>query len=242
MECSQRLNSLGLSRLFALQRKYRQALEISLIDFIPKEIANSLDCVVDVGANIGEWSIAVALLTSAKRIIAFEPVPETFAILRENTRHYPQIKCINSAVGSNSGSLSINVSSRSKLSSALLMNQSARNIFHEENNDAINQIIVPVTTLDDELKEYSEISLVKLDVQGYEPEVIAGAKEVLMRTKVLVTEVTYTSCYKGDMQIEAYIQLIESVANFRLWGITAPKLSSSGQPIFADAVFVRQDL
>ena len=54
---------------------------------------------LDIGANIGKWS--VANISSTNKIVAVEASPTTFGILQQNMQHYPQITCLNYAVCAN---------------------------------------------------------------------------------------------------------------------------------------------
>ena len=96
----QRFAWIGLPKHLAFFRKYRQAIDISLIDMIMPKIDKTLDIVIDVGANLGEWSVAIATLLDAKKIIAYEPIPEIYTQLISNTRSYNHILCKQSAIGS----------------------------------------------------------------------------------------------------------------------------------------------
>ncbi|MGE5139004.1 MAG: hypothetical protein ACM3JD_06075, partial [Rudaea sp.] len=61
----------------------------------------------------------MALLTRAKEIIAYEPVPDIFQQLLKNCEPYSQISCLNRALGSTVGETVINVHQRHELSSIL---------------------------------------------------------------------------------------------------------------------------
>ncbi len=237
-EYRERFRVLGLPTAWARSAIHRRALQNSQLELIPRSLLPLLDCVVDVGANLGEWSISIAQLTSARRIIAYEPVPAIFQQLRNNVRGYPQIECVQSAVGAQSGMLHLNVFRRHQLSSALALQDQAR-VVHGMDNDQAVSVQVPVLTLDESLAGQDEISLLKIDVQGYEPQVLDGARMTLNRTRVLMIEVTFTPYYHGDLQFGALNQLITSLAPLRLWGISTPHCAPSGKPMWADAVYVQ---
>lgn len=239
-EFRQRFRALGLPADWASVQKYRKALDLSQIELIPFEKIHSFKCVVDVGANVGEWSIGMALLTKVPEIIAFEPAPDIFAQLRENAKPYPQIRCVQSAIGAARGQITLNVHRLHQMSSVLQIREAARNV-HGMQQDIAVPVQVPVTSLDEELSTYGEISLLKVDVQGYEPEVFAGARSVLLRTDILMVEATFSSYYRGDMQFDQQHRLITALAPFKLWGISAPHCAPSGQPLWADAVYVRSE-
>jgi FkbM family methyltransferase len=237
-EFRHRFRALGLPAHWADVQEYRKALDLSQIELIPPEKIPSLKCVVDVGANVGDWSVGMALLTRVPEIIAFEPVPDVFAQLRENAKPYPQIRCVQSAIGAGRGQITLNVHRRHQMSSVLQIREEARDV-HGMQEDIALPIQVRVTSLDEELSAYGEISLLKVDVQGYEPEVFDGARSILFRTEILMVEVTYASYYRGDMQFDEQHRLITSLAPFKLWGISSPHCAPSGQPLWADAVYVR---
>jgi len=234
-----RFSALGLSPNLAFSRQWRTALESSLVELLPRDVLFSLECVVDVGANLGNWSVGIARLTSARQIIAYEPNPAVFQLLEQKARAFPQIRCVNSAVGATIGAITLNVHEMHQLSSVLEINDDAL-AAHGASQAASTKCEVPVTTLDHDLKDYERISLLKVDVQGFEPEVFAGARSVLQRTQVLLTEVTYAPYYHDDLQFSALYDVITSLARFELWGISAPSVSPAGRPLWADAIFVQE--
>lgn len=116
---------------------------------------------IDCGANIGPHSIAmVARQPKVARVFAFEPHPEIFQALAANVRDNPQINPFNSAVSNRTGTL--------------LM----RSI--EGDTNPAGAIIAPTgdycvkaTTLD--ALRLRDVSLIKIDVEGFEMQVIEGA-------------------------------------------------------------------
>lgn len=240
LDYRKRLINLNLPAHYSFYRKYRKGLEVSRIEIFPPEVRANLKCVVDVGANIGEWSTSIAELGRAQHIIAFEPIPEVFHKLESNTKSFPQIECINSAVGAQVGEITLNVEESSdSMSSVLTMRDEMRPIFGITGKTP-RQIKVPMTTLDDTLKKYPEISLLKIDVQGYEPEVLAGAHATLKRTKALMIEIVYAPYYHDDVQFDTIHQLVTSLAPLKLYGISAPGYHpDTGRPLWADAIYVQ---
>jgi FkbM family methyltransferase len=126
------------------------------------------DLFVDVGANVGSYTILACSVRHA-RGIAFEPVPTTYKRLFENIRLNNlenRVQSFNVGIGRQQGDLSF-TSDMGPMNRALA----------EGESDA-NAINIPVTTLDATLK--GEVpSLLKIDVEGYETPVLEGAMEVL---------------------------------------------------------------
>jgi FkbM family methyltransferase len=137
------------------------------------------DTFVDVGANIGVYSVLASGVAGA-RSLAFEPIPSTFANLKRNIDYnllQDKAELFNLGVGDKQETLTF--------SNAL---------------DAINHVIhdpgftgattsVPVDSLDNLLAE-KNINLLKIDVEGFEANVINGALQTLKRPelKVIIME------------------------------------------------------
>lgn len=128
----------------------------------------SEDLFIDVGANVGSYTILACSAVGA-RGIAFEPVPSTYRRLAENIylNHLDEkVKCINIGVGAQQGSLVFTSDSDT-------MNHVLAPIEQCENKE-----VVEVTSLDIALYGESPI-LIKIDVEGYETPVLEGAQETL---------------------------------------------------------------
>jgi len=126
------------------------------------------DLFVDVGANVGSYTILACAATDA-RGVAFEPIPETYERLSENMRLNQlgdRVIAVNKGVGAVQGYLEF-TSSENCTNHALAAG--------EQRSDSIR---VEVTTLDIALAHESA-SLMKIDVEGFETEVLNGASEVL---------------------------------------------------------------
>lgn len=131
---------------------------------------------VDVGANIGTTTLAAAQAVGATgRVIAFEPHPATFRDLTDNVALNPElasrITLVSSAVGESTGSAGI---------SDLVAN--------DVNHIDSAGIPVPMTTLDDALAGTPKIDLLKIDVEGYERNVLQGATRTLTKTDAVYFE------------------------------------------------------
>jgi FkbM family methyltransferase len=128
------------------------------------------DLFVDVGANVGSYTILACKVVGA-RGIAFEPIPTTFDRLVENirlNRLENRVACLNQGVGAHPGT--VRFSSDSDTTNHALS-------AGEKSDKAID---VTVTTLDHALQN-EQPSLLKIDVEGYEPFVLQGAGNTLAK-------------------------------------------------------------
>lgn len=128
------------------------------------------DVFVDVGANIGQMSLlAGRLIGPTGTVLALEPMPETFAILQRNIvlNGLSNIHAVNSALGSRCGSAFMTTVPGNRGASAITTEPTGPS--------------VTVTTLDDSLAAagVTTVTMAKIDVEGYELEVLRGAMKLL---------------------------------------------------------------
>jgi FkbM family methyltransferase len=119
---------------------------------------------VDIGANIGVYSLHIAHLTDGNaNIVAFEPHPRTFAKLRYNceANRFDNIACINSGVGPSEGETILFSDGGGNIGGASML--------REASGDAVSDT-VRTTRLDAQLRSrgVSSVDLLKIDIEGYE--------------------------------------------------------------------------
>jgi FkbM family methyltransferase len=151
--------------------------------------------VVDVGANVGQFSLFASHRWPDAIIHAFEPIPDQAA--RFAAVHGSRVTLHRCALGESATSLPIHIASRKDSSSLLPLGQRQKAMF---NMDEVNQIEVPVERLDAVLKpsDLPQPSLLKIDVQGFEFEVLRGAGEFLRHFSHVYVEVSFTELYEGQ--------------------------------------------
>jgi len=127
---------------------------------------------LDIGANFGVMAMA-ALASGFTNVVAFEPQPEVFKLLSENI---PSGKAFNTALGASIGSAKMGK-----------LRYSDRNNIGGLGLGTITpygQITVPVTTLDS--YEFTNVGFIKLDVEGFEEQVLIGGRETILRDKPIM--------------------------------------------------------
>jgi FkbM family methyltransferase len=136
--------------------------------------------VVDVGANVGQFTNAIKLLYPGARVIAFEPDPDVFQDLRLNTATLGQIELHNVALGAEFATLLFHrhllsgMSSFTPIAEASLLKGS---------------LALEVKRMDDVISDDIAPDLVKIDVEGHELETVRGASSTLSRTRFLLIEI-----------------------------------------------------
>ena len=145
-----------------------------LISFsIWQKLATEADCIVDIGANTGIFSLVAASSNSDALIFAYEPVKRTLEIFQKNIKINPNfnITATNIAISNKVGkSLFYDVNTASQLSASLNPDK-----LNHHNN--IVEYNVNVSTLDNEIK--SKIDLIKIDVEMHEFEVLEGMINII---------------------------------------------------------------
>ncbi|MGH9913837.1 MAG: FkbM family methyltransferase, partial [Pyrinomonadaceae bacterium] len=130
--------------------------------------------IFDVGGNFGQTATRFALAFPTATIFTFEPVPTSFERLVKAVEHNDRIKAFNIALGETAGSVSMNLTHHAGSNSIL------------ENPSAIGKIDVQSDTVDSVAHQngVETIDLLKIDVEGYELQVLKGAGKLLSEGRI----------------------------------------------------------
>ena len=135
--------------------------------------------VIDIGANVGYYSILAAhAVGNTGRVYSFEANPEIHDILFQNLEINGFItiaQTINRAVYSENTTLEFKVYEKHHGSSSIWTN----NKYAEKYNDKINIIKTNTTTLDSFFPPGSKVDFIKIDAEGAEPHILNGAKRLI---------------------------------------------------------------
>jgi hypothetical protein len=94
-------------------------------------------------------------------------------------------------------------------------------------------------TLDSFYNEFSENIMLKIDVQGFEKNVLLGATKTLKRAKVLFVEMSLIELYKGEASFSDIVKMLEK-KGFELYSITPAFMdNSNGRMLQVDGLFVK---
>lgn len=144
-------------------------------ELVKKEIRRG-DVVLDIGANIGYYTLLFAKLVGENgKVIAFEPDPTNFALLKRNVEinGYKNVVLVQKAVSNKSGKLKLYLSED---------NKGDHRIYNSHDNRKFVEI--EGIKLDDYFKdENRKINFVKMDIQGAEGGAVQGMFELLMKNR-----------------------------------------------------------
>jgi FkbM family methyltransferase len=171
-----------------------------------------IDVVLDVGANKGQFGMALRTHCYTGRIISFEPLSDAFRTLSETAAGDALWSCHQLGLGDLDGTATINVSANSHSSSILPV--SARSLEIEPSIQFIRSEEIRIRRLDGLLSSMVEPDnriYLKVDTQGYETKVLAGARGVLERLALIQLEVSFFPVYEGEVLAGDVINLMDSI-------------------------------
>jgi FkbM family methyltransferase len=169
-----------------------------------------VDLVIDVGAHAGEYARNLRASGYRGRIVSFEPVESQFRRLATTAAGDDAWGCENKAAGSRAGTATINVSGNDGFSSSLLAMAEAHERAVGDSRYQRTEAI-EVVALDQVLgrrRQRAGDTYLKVDTQGYEHEVIAGASDTLRGCLAVELELSLTPLYAGQLLIGEMIELM----------------------------------
>jgi len=195
--------------------------------------------VIDVGANIGQFAVACSRIFPEASIFPIEPDPRAAARLKQNLDERTRAHLKITAVGDRVGQASFNVNRDSQVSSLLPLGQDR--ILSFPNARVLETITVPMNTLDALFANADLESpvLLKIDVQGFEDRVIAGAARTLEGVRWIVMEIAFGALYEGERDFESIAALVRSAGFSFVRPLDFHVSPRTGQIIEMDALFER---
>jgi FkbM family methyltransferase len=191
----------------------------------------------DIGANVGTWSCLAKSIFPEAAVEAFEPLEIHREAFRKWTSPWSDVRLHQVALGPREGSVDIEVTEFSDASSVLSLTDAGRKTF---NTAAKERRSVRMETLDGLVARGAvrPPDLIKLDVQGYELEVLNGAPKALEGASALICEVSFRRYYEGQALFPDVLAFLDSRGfELRAFG---PSLGL-GEPLSqADALFVKR--
>jgi FkbM family methyltransferase len=151
--------------------------------------------VYDIGANVGTWSLLVKALFPQVQVQAFEPIEKHQIKFLENTRYLNNIQLHNIALGSEEGSAIVKITDFSDASSMLELSEEGKCRW---NLNKVDEKKVQLSTLDSWVikNQIPWPDIIKMDVQGYEIEVLKGSSQCLKHAKAVFSEVSFQEFYQ----------------------------------------------
>lgn len=183
---------------YEVYRKKKNASINALLSNVIKR--QNVDLVLDVGANNGQFVDQLRAAGYQGLVCSFEPVKATFEALASRAENDPNWQVYQLALGAHPGEITINVTQGPDFSSVLVPNAFGQEKFGK-NLQLLRQEHVALETLSNFLVE-KRVSrdtkiFLKMDTQGYDLEVFAGASDWFNNILYILTEISFQPIYQG---------------------------------------------
>lgn len=197
-----------------------------------------INLLLDVGANVGQYATEVRKFGYTNRIVSFEPVGSAFAQLREAAASDPDWELRQVALGETDGTVEINLADT--LSSILPRDPATAHIFPTQAHGTETVKLSRLDALWPELYREGDRAWLKMDVQGYEMNVLRGAEKSLKQIVGVEMEMALKPIYQGVPSYRDMIAYIES-KGFALWSLQpGSRDMSNGRLMEMDGLFVKE--
>lgn len=235
-----------LRNVFGLEvRKFKNLLP-SASQLSAQQIVSSLqkfeiDLVLDVGANKGQFASEIRQYGYAGRIVSFEPLSSAHSmLLKASEGDFMWTSYARCALGDHNGEVEINIAGNSESSSILPMLESHLSAAPESAYQG--KETVPLKTLDAVAAQYlkdARAPFLKIDTQGFEWQVLDGARETLPHIKGILVELSLVPLYDGQHLWREVMDRLDA-EGFTLWAFK-PVFSDlkQGRTLQVDGVFFR---
>jgi len=195
--------------------------------------------VVDVGANRGQFALLAATRFPRARIICFEPLETARATIDRLFTDDNRVDVVGVAVAASARPSHLFVSRSDDSSSLLAPTDLQTSTFRD--TEVVEEIRVTTERLDVLLDRDSLVrpTLLKIDAQGAELEVLSGAAGVLDNVDTILVECSFAEFYSGQSLADDVIRFLHP-CGFRLTALMSAYADASGQVLQADLVFARE--
>jgi FkbM family methyltransferase len=196
----------------------------------------NLDFIADVGANRGQFALISRKVFPKAIIHSFEPLEEPRKIFKKIFGSDPNVTLHSYAVGREKTTATIHVTNDDDSSSVLPITKRQSNMFPGATEKETRQ--VNVLPLSQAFKTISipPASLLKIDVQGFELDVLKGCEDILNKFSYIYIECSFEELYSGQALAHDVISWL-SESGFVLCGIYNMYYDKNGAAIQGDFLF-----
>lgn len=201
-------------------------------DFLVAEI-NPI--IFDIGAHQGESIEFFKAIYPSSVIYSFEPNPDNYTILAHRAKTEPNVFPCNIAIGSDNTTATFYKQDVSHLGGLLPINSESKDSLGYASKAQNAPIDVRMQRLDSFCNENDipRIDILKIDTQGFECEVIKGAKGILSNVKCVTVEISLYDFYQAKSSSPLLnIEQLMSESGFALWDIS--KISKNPKNLRTD--------
>lgn len=205
--------------------------------------ADGCSTIFDVGAHHGVTVRAFRKSFPQARIHAFEPFPDSFRVLRAATERDRGVSAMPIGLADRAGTRCFHSNRSSMTNSLLPVDEAGPRTWGPELLDPVERVEAQFSTVDAVMAELgvSEIDILKLDVQGAEPLVMAGAENALRlgKVKIVYSEIIAQPTYVGQHRFDHGLGVFYD-HGLDLHGLYGMDRMPNGRLRCVDAIFTRR--
>lgn len=192
--------------------------------------------VLDVGANVGQFALIASRCFPNAQIHSFEPMPKAARKFEQVMNTCTRVKLHRNALGRAAATLPIHITARAD-SSSLLVPYLQSKIYpgtHEVDIEKVNVLPLEQCLAADDIVAPA---LLKIDVQGYEQQVLGGCGKLLQCFDWIFVELSFVELYAGQALAPEVISWLAG-QGFALHGVYTSEASyKEGRMIQGDFLF-----
>ena len=199
-------------------------------------VQNRFNTLIDIGANKGQFALIARYYNPKAKIYSFEPLEKPTKLFNKIFKSDQNIILHNAAVGPVKKKIKMHVSKRIDSSSLLPIGENQSFLFpgtEESHKEGIYVAPLDHFINNEDLK--SPI-FVKIDVQGYELEVLKGSKSLIDEFDYIYVECSFVELYEGQALADEVIHYLQNYS-FRLKGIYNIYYDKKGVAVQGDFLF-----
>jgi len=203
---------------------------------------NNIDCVLDVGANVGQYARNLRRNGYRKRIISFEPLSSAYEVIKEKSIKDKYWTVHNFGIGEQEKKVDINISKNSYSSS--ILNILPLHTESDPESKYFSKETISIKKLEDlpevNFEKFNKIFL-KIDTQGYEDQVLQGIGKLIKKIEGIQIELSLNPLYKDQSLFLELYQKIKELG-FELWDLQRGFSNiDSGKIYQLDGIFFRNE-
>jgi FkbM family methyltransferase len=196
--------------------------------------------IIDIGANRGQFALVARICFPYAKIICFEPLSEPARVLKKVFNRDPLISIHEIAIGEIETQRTMHVSKQDDSSSLLQITSLQTEIFPGTEEKETRLVLVKPLEAVITKSDIEQPALLKIDVQGFENEILKGCQSLLPYFSYIYTECSFIPLYAGQALAHEIISLLDK-KGFDLSGIYNLSYDKKGAAIQGDFLFVGRD-
>lgn len=194
----------------------------------------AISTIVDIGANDGAYAAYLERTFDAKQVHAVEPLPQHHEQLIQRGFIVHPV-----ALSSQRGRARLHVPKFDAAASIRPLTNRCLTEFPQIGDDEAVELDVEVDTLDELVPDLPPDTLIKIDAQGAELEILQGGRRCIGAAAIVLIEMTFVPLYEGQALFDDVHRELEK-AGLSLIGVNRQYASpATGEPLFAHVVYER---